>query len=291
MDQLVSSTTMKKVLIVLLTTILAFASAASSAQIDDLAWNEANIKTLRALGQTAVFRFVTGGDPEEGVSNLADLDMFNWYPTGDGKYELAVGWSSGPEIASLTIYWQDTSRKIRSQEFDFPPYGGPPNEGEQWYKSGEFADLNGDGKDDLILFDPIDHTERTGRKMVPNGAWPQVFQLRGGQYVEASRDFPSFYEKEFLPQLNNEIVRARERQSPERYLAALIMSRDKVLRFLGRDPNAGLAQARQWMKSSDPVMVDNARIVFIDVGGHEEDVRESNLALDHLSKNWLSKSW
>jgi hypothetical protein len=76
-----------------------------------------------------------------------------------------------------------------------------------------------------------------------------------------------------------------------RYLAALIMSRDKVLRFLGRDPTAGLAQAREWMASSDPVMVDNARIVFIDIGGHEEDVRATKLALDHLSKDWLRKSW
>ena len=40
---------MKKVLIVLLMTILAFASAGSGAEIDDLPWNEANIKTLRAL--------------------------------------------------------------------------------------------------------------------------------------------------------------------------------------------------------------------------------------------------
>ncbi len=283
---------MKKLLIVLLTTILAFASAASSAEIDELAWNDANIKTLRSLDEAAVFRFVTGGDPEQGVSNLSDLDMFNWYPAGDGKYELAVGWSSGPEIASLTIYWQDAPRKIRSQEFYFPPfYAGPPEQMGEWYKGQQFEDLNGDGNDELILFDPLDHTERARRKMVPNGAWPQIFRLHGGQYVEASRDFPDFYEKEFLPQIDKEIIRARDYplglhpKLGEQYLAALIMSRDKVLRFLDRDPMAGLAQAREWMTSSDPV--DNARIVFIDIGGHEKDVRAAELALDHLSKDWL----
>jgi len=288
---------MKKISIVLLTTILAFASAASGAEIDYLAWNESNIKTLRALDKAVVFRFVTGGDPEEGVSSLSDLDNFNWYPAGDGRYELAVGWSSGPEIATLTIYWQDAPRKVRSQDFHFPPFGGPPEQMDEWYNGPPFEDLNGDDKDELILFDPLDHTERTHRKSVPNGAWPQVFRLHGGQYVEASRDFPGFYEKEFLPQIDKEIVKARDYSlgaDPalgEQYLAALIMSRDKVLRFLGRDPTAGLAQAREWMTSSDPVMVDNARIVFIDIGGHEEDVRASKLALDHLSKNWLSNSW
>lgn len=37
---------------------LAFASAAFSAEIDSLAWNQSNIKTLRAMGKHAVFRFL-----------------------------------------------------------------------------------------------------------------------------------------------------------------------------------------------------------------------------------------
>ena len=55
------------------------------------------------------------------------------------------------------------------------------------------------------------------------------------------------------------------------------MCRDKILRVLGRDPNAGLAQAREWMTSPDPVMVDNARVVFQDIGGHDEDARAAKL--------------
>src|SRR5271156_1198729 len=176
---------MKKLLIVLLTTILAFASAAFSAEIDDLAWNESNIKTLRALDKAAVFRLVTDGGPE--APSLYDNGWFEfgWHRAGDGKYELAVVSATGPEIASLTIYWQDASRKIRSQDFYFPPYGWPPYDDGQWYKGGEFADLNSDGKDELILFDPIDHTERPGRKFTPQSCVASVFRLRDGQYVEA----------------------------------------------------------------------------------------------------------
>lgn len=35
----------------------------------------------------------------------------------------------------------------------------------------------------------------------------------------------------------------------EELIAAVEMARDKILRVLGRDPSAGLAQAREWMPS------------------------------------------
>ena len=46
------------------------------------------------------------------LSDLSDLASFNWYPAGDGKYELAVIFSTGPEIATLTIYWREAPRGI-----------------------------------------------------------------------------------------------------------------------------------------------------------------------------------
>jgi hypothetical protein len=54
---------MKKILAVLLTTILACASVASGAEIRDLAWNESNIKTLRAFNKAAVLRFENETSP------------------------------------------------------------------------------------------------------------------------------------------------------------------------------------------------------------------------------------
>src|ERR1700676_3379859 len=98
---------MKKKLIILLTTMLAFASAASGAQIDNLAWNESNISW-----------------------------DYHWYPAGDGKYELAIGSASGPDVASLKIYWQDARGKFRSQEF-----GDSGDAGSAWYEGPPAGDF------------------------------------------------------------------------------------------------------------------------------------------------------
>ena len=78
---------------------------------------------------------------------------------------------------------------------------------------------------------------------------------------------------------------------PARYLAALIMTRDKILRVLGRDPTAGLAQAREWTASPDPVLVDDAVSVFMDIGGHDQDVAAARLARDRASEHWPFKQW
>jgi hypothetical protein len=57
------------------------------------------------------------------------------------------------------------------------------------------------------------------------------------------------------------------------------MERDKILRMLGRDPTAGLQQAREWAASSDPDLIDDASIVFRDIGGHEDEARAADAAL------------
>jgi hypothetical protein len=54
---------------------------------------------------------------------------------------------------------------------------------------------------------------------------------------------------------------------------------DKILRVIGRYPEAGLPQAREWMNSSDPALVQDAATVFTDIGGHEADLRAANAAL------------
>jgi len=297
---------MKKTLIILLTAMLAFASAASSAEIDTLAWNQTNIKRLRALGKHAVFRFfLRQEDPDNEMEwNESNLILdYNWYPAGDGKYELAIGFASGPDVASLKIYWQDAPGKFRSQEF-----GSAGTAGTDWYKGPQAGDFDGDGKTELVQLAQVGRLSPKRTKFIPDGEWPQVYRLHDGKYVEANRDFPSFYEKQVLPQLDKAIVQARkdvavprptpvydpegqEAHRPERYLAALIMARDKILRVIGGDPNAGSAQAREWMASSDPVLVDDAKAVFEDIGGHEEDVRAATLALERASEHFPSKNW
>ena len=144
--------------------------------------------------------------------------------------------------------------------------------------------------------------------------WPRVFRFRDGKFVEASRDFAAFYDKTIFPLIDKAIAKAQQdfkdaqtstvdpnldlddsridiRTPLDRTLAGITMCRDKILRVLGRDPNAGLAQARVWMTSADPVMVDNARVVFQDIGGHDDEVRAAKVATDRASKNWPSKQW
>jgi len=301
--------TMKKILVSFLIAMFAVASVAFSAEIDNLPWNQSNIKTLRALPKDAVFQFfIRQYDPDnemEWTEENIEWDS-EWYPAGEGKYQLAVNHQSGPDIGYVTIYWQDAPGKFRSQSFD-----GAGSAGMQWYEGGpQFADLSGGGTTELIQLDRVGRVSRRRTKFIPDGEWPQVYRLRDGKYVEASRDFPGFYEKQILPMLDRAITQTRKDvatpkpspvpgiydgsqndQQSERYLAALIMARDKVLRVIGRDPTAGLAQARQWTASSDPVLVDDAKAVLEDIGGHQEDVRAATLALERASQHYGNQSW
>ncbi len=174
--------------------IFAFASAAGSAEIDDLPWYQHNIRALRALSKASVFQFfMRQYNPDNDLGwTLNDVFFsYDWYPAGDGKYELAVGSQSGPDIGLPDIYWRDAPGRIRSQAF-----GIVGDASEEWYDDGpQFADLNGDGREELILFDPLEYDSPPQRtKFIPNGWWLAVYRLRNEEYVEASRDFPSFYE-------------------------------------------------------------------------------------------------
>jgi len=236
---------MKKILVSFLIAMFAVASVAFSAEIDNLPWNQSNIKTLRALPKDAVFQFfIRQYDPDnemEWTEENIEWDS-EWYPAGEGKYQLAVNHQSGPDIGYVTIYWQDAPGKFRSQSFD-----GAGSAGMQWYEGGpQFADLSGGGTTELIQLDRVGRVSRRRTKFIPDGEWPQVYRLRDGKYVEASRDFPGFYEKQILPMLDRAITQTRKDvatpkpspvpgiydgsqndQQSERYLAALIMARDK----------------------------------------------------------------
>jgi hypothetical protein len=307
---------MNKIIIALLLTILPSASMAAGIDIGRVPWTEAHIKTLRAVGTSDVARFyLKQTDPEEFMTE-SDLEVFNfeWHPVGDGKYELAIGCATGPDISSLTVFWQDAPGRIRSQGFELSA-----QEGEEWYDDAPlWPDIDADGKTELVLLEGLDYKHPVtkavfDRKFVPNTKCPEVYRLEGGQYMKASAAFPAFYDKTVLPRLDAAIAEKREEikkragdkakpsaavpadpnddywQDPMRYLAALIMCKDNVMRLLGRDPNAGLTLARLWAKDSDPVMVDNARIVFEAIGGHDEEARSAMAATKLAIEKWPKK--
>jgi len=151
-------------------------------------------------------------------------------------------------------------------------------------------DLNGDGKDELVI---PQYLGRAGDRSSPSAIWPQVYRLQNGRYVEASRDFAKFYDTQVLPELDIGISNMREAAALEaqrmpgaplehrgakQWLDALTVTRDKILRVIGRDPKAGEQQAREWVTGPDPDPLF-AMIVFKDMGDHEEDIRAAKREL------------
>lgn len=294
---------MKRLLTAGIATILLFAGVAysagmSGAEIAQLRWNASNIGVLRALNSDAIARlinYVAFKGLEAAGSD--DIREFTWVDlAGDGRYELV---ESEMCCLCLYIYWQEAPGKIS----------------EQRYKIGKTRDLDGDGKLELLLWGQLDSDSPIAggstSERVPG--WDQVYRLRNGRYVEASRDFPEYYNAEVLPRLEKDISKARQEilaqegkpkpkpgpcliqrendwLNPQRRLAALLIERDKILRVLGRDPVAGLAEAREWMKSSDRELVEDAVIVLKDIGGHEQELRAAKLALKSASDNLSDNS-
>jgi hypothetical protein len=143
-------------------------------------------------------------------------------------------------------------------------------------------DLNGDGKDELIIAKQL-ASGGLWQPLMAMPTWPAIYRLENGKYVDASRDFPSYYDNEVLPQLSQEISKAQAKIPREPFqeetVAVAEMTKAKILRVLNRDPVAGLNQAYEWMKSDDPQLRQCAIATFTDLGGHEKEERELQRAL------------
>ncbi len=202
---------MKKTMIATLALMLGFSTVAwggemtdtdqnpftTSAEFANRPWNAANIDALRALDKAVISKFYD--TVLEGLAEGVDMGGLAWVDlAGDGKYELLVTWVS-KYWAHLDIFWQDAPGKLRVQSFD-----GAGIDPAQAIK-----DLNGDGKQELIVGSKLDSDARTPLLPTPVAYWPQVYRLRNGRYVEASGDFPSYYTK-LLPRLEKRVRRLRQ---------------------------------------------------------------------------------
>ena len=93
---------MKKLLIVLVMTMLGFASVASTAEkIGDLAWSESNIKTLRAFHKAAVLHFYFEQTGREGVFSESDFWVFD--STGIQRAMGNMNWRSTLRLALTSL--------------------------------------------------------------------------------------------------------------------------------------------------------------------------------------------
>jgi hypothetical protein len=213
---------------------------------------------------------------------------------GNGRYRLVVtADTTGRSFFDrLDVYQRDDQSGVRVQSILGSGIRDLPR---------VIKDLNEDGRKELVVPSILD-AQGPGSPLAPTVVWPKVYRLRNGKYVDASAEFPGFYDKEVLPGLDKEIGEAQQRVSgqsanipaagdpyfvqhdaearyPQRKLAALEMTKDKILRVLGRDRAAGLERAREWMTNADSYLVGNAVTVLRDMGGHKDDLRAAEEAL------------
>ena len=272
---------------------LTSARLAFATDVEDIPWTESNVGTLRGFDRDAIQQFVdrVGGDEVQhgkvGESIWADL-------AGDGRYRLVVTADTTGRsfFDALDVYERGVDGKVQVQSI----LGSEIHE-----LSKVVRDLDGDGKAELIIPSRLD-AQGPGGTLSPTVIWPKVYRVRNGKYVQASRDFPGFYDREVLPGLDEAIEEAPRKVAvhpepelpsagdpqflqhraeacfPQRRLASVEMTRDKVLRVLGRDATAGLSKAREWVANADPCLLGDAVVVLRDIGGHKDELRAAEEA-------------
>ena len=291
----------KRNLLISVLGMLAIASAAFGAELGDISWDQSNLETLRSFNEADVARFLESEVEKLAIEPLRldesvttdDVQEFTWANLfGGPQYQLVVVstplGSAGANF--LVIYTRNSAGKIneetiKGQAIHLAGWKNRP------YIPKVIQDLDGDGKDELII------PAELGMGLygaAPVAIWPQVYRLQNGTYVEASRDFAKFYDSQVLPILETGISNAREAAAEEarkmpgaplkdrtarQMLDTLIITRDKILRVIGRDPKAGEQQAREWVTGPDPDPFF-AMQVFEDMGDHEEDLEAAQRELE-----------
>jgi hypothetical protein len=295
------------------------AATASSAEIGDMAWDESNIATLRSANVADIEKFVNQVLCDD-IKDCAPVKVreFAWADIeGDGKYALIDVWNTGGRAEGVGIYQRNSSAKVQENDGELTPaipgyttqsidVDGYANED----LTNAIRDLNGDGKKELIVSSGFG----LGRSMAetPLAQWPEVYRWQDGHYIEASREFPGFYDKEVLSPLEEKISTLQKKldteaeakasgeavmkeyhwyepdiehhTSPEQahavrdseHLAVLQSLRNHILLALGRWLTAEEEkEPREWLKSSNETLVWYAEDAFEDMGGHESEVREA----------------
>ncbi len=264
------------------TIVLASFRVALAAGIGDVAWNESNLRTLRNSDKSAVARFVNQGQPGWATDIIpAHVGEFGWFDVlGDGNYELVVtlDFSGRDFFNTLVLYWRDSSGRVTSQEIK----GWELRDLKKVVR-----DLNRNGQKELIV-----PTLLISYSTAETFTWPAVYRLKKGKYVEASRDFSTYYDDEVLPQIDREISGSSAKTIPgldePETQAVATLERDQILRVTGRNPTAGLQQAYQWMNSEDPKLLQDAAATFQSIPGHEHEARSASDAAEAAWKRALA---
>ena len=264
-------------------TLLLLGRLAAAADIAGTDWNSESLARLNGVDKAAVVAFVNAVPGNTGDMQSTDLLDFRWVDlAGDGKAALVMLTATGPCCANVLIYRRAPSGAITQEVL--------PNVGVD-LRTG-IRDLDGDGKSELIARQDVDALDGY-RGIRPAALWTAVYRFKKGKYVEASREFTSFYDAEVLPKLDAAVARANQRVAAlpadaggdeatdaRRKSAVLEVERNKTLRILGRPTTTGLSKAREWVTSSDPDLVADAMIVLRATGSSERELRAAQEALE-----------
>lgn len=258
----------KKIILAIVLILAVFTNAAMTSTIAGTSWNQSTVRYLRSVNEADIAQFINDDTTYSAVAlSERDIGEVAWRNLeGDNRYQLLVTVDVNDRqlFNALLIFWRDYNGKISYQTIHFDGWGIKDLES-------AIKDLNGDGKDELII-----PTLLISYSTADTFTWPAVYRLEGKRYVEASNEFGSYYEKEIIPGLEKEIgdpqlapVGALNRDETK---AVLTMERAQILRVIGRDPSAGLADAYQWMNSGDPRLLQDSAAVLQKIGGHPKEL-------------------
>jgi hypothetical protein len=211
-------------------------------------WDEASVRALTAAPdapraiQALILANVPGADESAGVCSYAFADL-----DGGGFYHLVASVDrSGRDFCNLVVVLARTPKGINAQTI------------ETW-RADEVADV-------IVSLD-----KRAGHQLAVPAAlsnyesgpdcvasWPVVYALRGGELVDASRNYLDFYRRQLAEK--TQALGTAGVDYPCR-----LMEVDKLKRFLAIAPNAGLATARTWIHSPDLGLRAKAARIFADI--------------------------
>jgi hypothetical protein len=200
-------------------------AVAGDVYVGRVPWSQANVEGLHGADLATVAKFVNATRPATFMANQITPNQvagFAWSKAGAGKSDLVVAIDfAGRGFYRLWIYSHGSGDSLAIQEL------------EGWKMPGGLTamiqDLKGNGVDELIL--PTDIPR--GGSWTPTTAgplWPAIYRPENGKfaevthdfwrtrsvevstsYVEASRDFPKYYDTEILPNLDRTISMLRQK--------------------------------------------------------------------------------
>lgn len=216
---------------------------------DSSSWNTSEVSNVMTVPWTAVqistfLMSVTNTDDPISIGDFKFVDLL-----GDGNIQLlATADYSGRELFNTLLIVRRNGAVFSIQKI---PTLGMDN------LSGVAADLNGDGKLELLIPKPF--TPYLGGSF-PQVKWVAIYTSSGSIFTESSMSFATYYVSSILPKLQQALDAAKLTNDP--VLAARAqLEFDKAVRVSTAGSEVGIATAQVLSSNTDP----NLRIWAADV--------------------------